>query len=55
MYIFFKVCKQNKGDLWARFNLRAEIFSPYPKQKSPARALVPAGFTFCCSGSKTKA
>ena len=54
MYIFFKMCEQNKGDLWARFHLRAEIFSPNPKHKSPARALVPAGFTFCCSGSKTK-
>ena len=33
------MCEQNKGDLWARFHLRAEIFSPNPKHKSPARAL----------------
>lgn len=54
MYIFFKVCEKNRGDLRARSHLRAEIFSPYPKQKPPAQALVPVGFTFCCSSSKTK-
>ena len=39
MYTFFKVCKQNKGDLWARFHLRTAVFSPQPEQKSSASAL----------------
>lgn len=54
-YVYFLKCASKIKEIYnTRFHLRAENFSPNPKQKSPARALVPAGFTFCCSALRQK-